>query len=108
MHETKESLSILGLLIITGAAWGLGKLLVSDEQLTARLIIGRVLLGSCTSTVAGIGLIWIPDMHPLALLAVGSALGIAGATAVEAWLKKYMSSQLNQRRRATDKKETSE
>lgn len=103
MHDTKESLSLLGLLIVTGAAWGLGKLLVSDEVLSARLVIGRVLLGSCTSTVAGIGLIWIPDLHPLALIALGSALGIAGATAVESWLKKYMSTQLNQKRRSTDK-----
>ena len=103
MHNSPESMKILGILVVTGAALGIGKLLVSDEVLTPRVIIGRALLGCGTSTVAGVGLIWIPDMHPLALLAVGSALGIVGASALEVCLKKYLAAHMNLKRRATDK-----
>ena len=104
MHNSHESYKLLALLVFTGAALGLGKLLVSPESLTWRLIMGRVLLGSGASTVAGIGLIWIPDLHPLALVAIGSAFGIIGSAAIEAALKKYLAAQIKlHTRRATDK-----
>ena len=104
MHNNPESMGLLSILVATGAALGLGKLLVSDEVLTPRVVIGRTLLGCGTSTVAGVGLIWIPDLHPLALVAVGSALGIVGASALEVWLKKHLAAHSPaQKRRATDK-----
>ena len=75
-------------LIIVGAVIGLGKLLVSPVTLTIRLVAGRIFLGSGSSLVAGTLVMQIPDISPLALIGVGSALGIAGATAIEAWVKK--------------------
>lgn len=65
-------------LIIMGALIGIAKLLVSSEQLTFRVVFGRALLGSATSMVAGIALLQIPNLDPLALLVIGSALGIVG------------------------------
>ena len=70
-------------LFTLGALIGLAKLLVSDEKLTARLIIGRTLLGSAASVVAGIVLIQIPDINKLALVGMASALGIVGSSFIE-------------------------
>lgn len=75
-------------LIAIGACIGFAKLLVSDEKLTWRLAIGRTILGSATSTVAGAVVLQIPDINPLGLLALASALGILGSTFIESWLKR--------------------
>lgn len=75
-------------LIFVGAAIGLSRLLVSDEPLLWRLIIGRTILGSATSTIAGLVLIQFPDISPVSLIAIACALGILGSTYIEAYLKK--------------------
>ena len=74
-------------LIVIGGLIGLGNLLVSHEVITPRLIIGRTILGSGSSLVAGTLLLQIPDLNPLALVGFGSALGIIGASAIEAFIK---------------------
>ncbi len=74
-------------LFTLGALIGLAKLLVSDEKLTVRLIIGRTLLGSAASVVAGVVLIQIPNIDKLALVGIASALGIVGSSFIEMWLK---------------------
>ena len=63
------------LLIVIGASIGFAKLLVSDEKLTWRLMKGRTILGAATSTIAGAIILQIPDINPLALIAIASALG---------------------------------
>ncbi len=75
------------LLIAIGAAIGFAKLLVSDEKLTWRLMIGRTILGAATSTIAGAIILQIPDINPLALISLAAALGIMGSTFIESWLK---------------------
>lgn len=75
------------LLVVIGASIGFAKLLVSDEELTWRLMIGRTILGAATSTIAGAIILQIPDINPLALIAIASALGILGSTFIENWLK---------------------
>ncbi|WP_297575929.1 hypothetical protein [uncultured Deefgea sp.] len=82
-HE-KTFISVL----VLGALIAIGKLLVSSEELTVRLCLGRAILGAATTSIAGLALIQIPNLHPIALLAIGSALGIVGAQFVELWLKK--------------------
>lgn len=84
MQEHERNLLLL---IVIGAAIGFAKLLVSDEKLTWRLAIGRTILGSATSTIAGAVVLQIPNINPLALLAIASALGILGSTFIENWLK---------------------
>ena len=76
------------LLIVIGASIGFAKLLVSDEKLTWRLTIGRTILGAATSTIAGAIILQIPDINPLALISLASALGIMGSTFIESWLKR--------------------
>ena len=75
-------------LIVIGGLIGLSRLLVSDERLSWRLVIGRTILGSAASTVAGLVLIQFPDLHPNALIALASALGLLGSTFIEEYLKK--------------------
>ena len=78
-------------LLLLGAGIGLGKLLVSSEDLTVRLCIGRSILGSATTAIAGALLIQLPDMPQIALMGAGSALGIVGAQFLEMWLKRQVS-----------------
>ena len=78
-------------LLCLGACIGMGKLLVSSETLTVRLCLGRAILGGATTAIAGAALIQFPGINPLALMAIGSALGIVGAQFVELWLKKQVS-----------------
>ena len=85
-HE-KNLLTIL----IIGGLIGIGKLLVSNEPLTFRLIIGRTILGSASSLIAGVILLQIPDISPLALIGIASALGILGSAFIEDILRKKAS-----------------
>ena len=66
----------------------MSRLLVSKEPLSARLVIGRTILGSATSLIAGVVLLQMPDISPLALVGLASALGILGSTFIEEYLKK--------------------
>lgn len=93
MQEEKGFVAI-GLLLFMGALIALGNMLVSQEVLTARLFFGRIILGSFTSMVAGAVLVWIPGLSLIAVLGLGSALGIAGHQAIEMWLKRKGSTLL--------------
>lgn len=75
-------------LLLIGAVIGVGKLLTSSDVLTPRLIIGRAILGSGTSMIAGVALMQFPTMPLPALVGIGSGLGIMGAQFIEAWLKR--------------------
>ncbi|MEN7429145.1 holin [Chromobacterium sp. TRC.1.1.SA] len=75
-------------LLVVGAGIGLGKLLVSNEQITTRLAVGRAILGGATSTVAGVALMQFPNLPLPALVGIGAGLGILGAQYLEAWLKR--------------------
>ena len=75
-------------LLVIGGLIGLSRLLVSDEDLSWRLIIGRTILGSAASTIAGLALIQFPDIDPNALIAIASALGLLGSNFIEQYLKK--------------------
>ena len=75
-------------LIVVGGLIGMSKLLVSQEKLTFRVIVGRTILGSASSLIAGLILLQIPDINQIALIAIASALGILGSTFIEEYLKK--------------------
>ena len=85
MQEHEKSILMI---ILIGGLIGMSKLLVSKEPLSVRLVIGRTILGSATSLIAGIVLLQIPDIPSLALVGLASALGILGSTFIEEYLKK--------------------
>jgi len=70
-------------LALMGALIGLGKLLVSDEVLTWRIVIGRTIIGAATSTAALAALSYFTDLPSSAIYGLGSVLGIAGAQVLE-------------------------
>ncbi len=84
MQENDKSILML---IVIGGLIGMSKLLVSKEPLSVRLLIGRTILGSSTSLIAGVVILQIPDISPLALIGLASALGILGSTFIEEYLK---------------------
>lgn len=84
MQEHDKSILML---IVIGGLIGMSKLLVSKEPLSVRLLIGRTILGSATSLIAGVILLQIPNVSPLALIGLASALGILGSTFIEEYLK---------------------
>lgn len=92
MQEHEKGLLYL---LTLGALIGLGKLLASNEVITTRLAVGRAILGSATSTVAGVILVQLPDLPLPALIGIGSGLGILGSQYLEAWLKKKAKGALN-------------
>ena len=79
--------SLVGLATM-GALIGVAKLLVSSNEITLRVVLGRAILGSATSLLAGAVLIQLPDIPPLALLAVGSGIGIVGQQYIEQLLRR--------------------
>jgi hypothetical protein len=92
MQEWEKSLWGLA---IMGALIGVAKLLVSSEELTFRVIVGRAILGSATSMLAGAVLLQIPNIPPLALLAIGSGCGIVGQQYLERLLRKRAAALLD-------------
>ncbi|ATM78688.1 holin [Serratia fonticola] len=81
-------------LMILGALIAVGKALTSDEPITPRLFIGRVILGTGTAMAAGAALIWVPGLPVIGVVGLGAALGITGHQIVELWLKRRGSSLL--------------
>jgi hypothetical protein len=71
-----------------GALIAVAKVLASNDPITPRLFVSRVILGSFVAVMAGAVLIQIPDASPLAIQGVGAGLGIAGYQAVELWLRR--------------------
>ena len=88
MQEHDKSILML---IVIGGLIGMSKLLVSKEPLSVRLLIGRTILGSATSLIAGVVIPQIPNVSPLSLIGLASALGILGSTFIEEYLKKNAS-----------------
>jgi hypothetical protein len=70
-------------LILLGVAIALGKLLSGSDPLSWRLVAGRSLLGAATTMIAGAAVMQIPDLPLIAILGIGSALGVGGAQVVE-------------------------
>ncbi len=66
-----------------GAAIAFGKLLVGGEKVTLRLVVGRLIIGAGLSMAAAAALMMVPNVPPIALVGLGSALGILGQSFLE-------------------------
>lgn len=81
--EAAASMVGVGLMI------GLGQLLASEEELTARIIFGRAISSAGLSLAAGAALLQIPDMPLLALLGLSALLASLGTSFLERFTNKY-------------------
>lgn len=87
-HDHPEG--FLGALAAIGALIGLGKLLASNEPLTPRLLVGRMLASAGVGCAAGATTLMFPTADPIVLLGVAAALSSAGLSSLEMLLKKKL------------------
>ena len=77
------------LLAVIGALIALGKGLITEPALKARVLVGLSILGAATSALAGGVLHFVPNLSLPSIISLGCALGIMGYVFVENSLKKY-------------------
>ena len=87
-HDQPES--ALAVLAGIGACIGLGKLLASDEPLTRRMVVGRMLASGGVGAAAGATTLLFPSADPIVLLGIAAALASAGSRVLELILKKRL------------------
>ena len=71
------------LLLIVGVVAGMGQLLASEEKLNWRIITGRAISSGSLGLVAGIILIWYPDIEPIAMCGVAALISSLGTSGLE-------------------------
>ncbi|HBZ2602588.1 TPA: hypothetical protein MG505_13795 [Klebsiella pneumoniae] len=82
--------ALLLLLFGVGAAVELARVLNSDEQITMRLIVSRMLAGAVTAVLALLAKFKHPDIEDLAVVGLGAAVAVVGYTALQPALKKLL------------------
>lgn len=80
----------LGILAALGALIGLGKLLGSNEPLSPRLIVGRMLASAGVGCAAGATTLVFPTADPIVLLGCAAALASCGFSVMELIIKKKL------------------
>ena len=73
-----------------GALVGLGQLLMSDDKLTFRLVIGRALTSAGIAASAASILVWLPNVPLVALCGLAALMASLGTSGLERLLQKYM------------------
>lgn len=90
MNEKLSTWEVIGGLSATGVIIGLGQLLASKEELTARIIWGRAMSSLGLSLAAGTILIQFPEIPPLALIGAGATLSSLGTSFLERFLQRKL------------------
>ncbi len=89
LHEHDRTIATLAAM---GAAIAIGKLLTGGEKITARLIVGRIIVGAGLSAAANSVLTLLPELPAIAITGLGAAFGILGQSylelAVQRWFGK--------------------
>ncbi|MBU9852769.1 phage holin family protein [Rahnella aceris] len=86
--------SLLTKLLLIGAVIGLGQLMVSNERITVRTLLGRIILGSAVAPIAGIALLQFENMPELAVIGIACGLGILGSAIIEEYFKRWLDYRL--------------
>ena len=77
--------SLLVKIGLVGFMLGIAKLLAGDEAITWRKVVGRSLLGTGSSLIAGLIMIPHPNAPQLVVVGAAALLGILGHSLIE-WL----------------------
>ncbi len=85
-----SSFSLLGWLAGIGAAIGLGQLLLSDEPITWRRVVGRALVTGGLALGAAAALVWIPGLPFPALAGIAAATASLGTSGLERLFQKFI------------------
>ena len=78
-----EQLAQSAIFAAVGMTVGIGQLLASQETLSWRVVIGRALSTGGLGTVAGIVVIWLPDLTFAGQIGVAAAVASLGTSALE-------------------------
>lgn len=78
----------VGVLVGVGAVVGLGQLLVSNEKLTGRIIVGRAVVSGGLGLAAAGLLSFMPELSFYAQMGVASMLASLGTSALERVLQR--------------------
>ncbi|HDT4622783.1 TPA: holin [Klebsiella oxytoca] len=93
------------LLFFIGAALELARLLNSDDGITLRLAVGRMLAGAITAMLALLIKVKSPEIEDLAVVGLGAAVAAVGYTAVQPTLKRVLRALLNARQGENDRED---
>jgi hypothetical protein len=85
----------VAVLAFIGAAIGLGKLLNSEDQLTARRVAGRFIVNAGIGAAAGSVMLWVPNAPPLLLYGMAAGLASLGTSTLEYVIKAKLSDSNN-------------
>ena len=78
-----EQIATSMLFAVVGVTIGVGQLLVGDEVLTWRIIIGRSLSTGGIAMAAGTVLVWVPDLPLIGQIGIAAALASLGTSGLE-------------------------
>ena len=90
------------LLACIGATIALAKILLTEDPLKPRIVVGRCILGAATSALAGGVLHFVPNLSTPAVVAIGCALGLLGHVYIEENLKRYSSNWIKEKKESFD------
>lgn len=90
MDDENKIIGVVGTLALVGSAIGLGQLLASEEQLTWRIIFGRMLSSGGIALVAGFGLQFWPDLSLVAMVGIAAALASLGTSFLEKLVNHFL------------------
>ncbi|MGQ5253980.1 hypothetical protein ACULMA_17335 [Xanthomonas arboricola pv. corylina] len=86
----KEELTLLGTLGAVGALIGIAKLLVSDEPLKPRQVLGRAILHGGLGLAAAAVMVFLPSISVVAQVGIACVFASLGTSALEAAFNKYL------------------
>lgn len=88
--EWREAIAQAMLFGTIGVLTGLGQLMASKERLTWRIVIGRCLSSAGIATAAGVVLLAVPNVSPLAQIGVAAALASLGTSGLERLIQRAL------------------
>lgn len=83
LASTVDALMTSALFALIGVSIGVGRLMVSGEPLSARLVIGRAISTGGIAMAAGAVLVWIPSLPLLGQIGIAAALASMGTSGLE-------------------------
>lgn len=82
--------SKLGVLVGVAVVAGLGRLIASQEKMTGRVVVGRVLTSAALGVASSMLLVLFPQMPLEAQFGAAAAIGSLGTSALEAVFNRIM------------------
>jgi hypothetical protein len=87
LNTAHSTSTVLSLLAGTGALVGIGKLLVSKDRITLRVVIGRAITSAAMGSAAAVVLAFFPDLPLAAQCGIAALMASLGTSGVETLFK---------------------